>query len=209
MSSARSNAAARSRRAGGADIQQGPGQGQGQGPQNKGLSSNGPVKLSVSDAIGLITLRLGRVEQMVQNMPVDQGAQGLDENARIVDDKVFTSIVKRLDTVEKAYQELKSTQKPSEELKDHIEVFDRIRAEQGSLKHTLLMLQSFTIQMDQKFTEMCAKMSAQLQEKEKEKEKEKEYEKEKENEKENEKEQEKEQEQMQDVEDSEEDAVEE
>ena len=168
MSSARSNAAARSRRAGGADIQQGPGQGQGQGPQNKGLSSNGPVKLSVSDAIGLITLRLGRVEQMVQNMPVDQGAQGLDENARIVDDKVFTSIVKRLDTVEKAYQELKSTQKPSEELKDHIEVFDRIRAEQGSLKHTLLMLQSFTIQMDQKFTEMCAKMSAQLQEKEKE-----------------------------------------
>ena len=197
MSSARSNAAARSRRAGGADIQQGPGQGQGQSPQNKGLSSNGPVKLSVSDAIGLITLRLGRVEQMVQNMPVDQGAQGLDENARIVDDKVFTSIVKRLDTMEKAYQELKSAQKPSEEIKDHIEVFDRIRAEQGSLKHTLLMLQSFTIQMDQKFTEMCAKLSTQLHEKEKEKEKEQEQE------------QEEEQVQMQDVEDSEEDAVEE
>jgi len=166
MSSARSNAAARSRRAGGADIQQGPGQGQGQ--QNKGATSNGPVKLSVSDAIGLITLRLGRVEQMVQNMPVDQGAQGLDENARIVDDKVFTNIVKRLDGVEKAYQELKNSQKPSEETKDYSEAMEQIKAEQGSLKHSLLTLQSFTIQMDQKFTEMYTKLSAQLQDKEKE-----------------------------------------
>jgi len=67
------------------------------------------AKLSVSDAIGLITLRLGRVEQWIietdhenevngssGNMP-----SGLPENSRIVDNSILSSIINRLETVEK------------------------------------------------------------------------------------------------------------
>jgi len=116
MSGNRANASARNKRAGGADInsnggpspmqgqrgsgQQGyPGQGQMQGQQMA------QPKLSISDAIGLITLRLGRVEQLVQtiqtspndptSIPEDNG------NNVLVDKQVFDSIVKRLETLEK------------------------------------------------------------------------------------------------------------
>ena len=121
MSGNRANASARNKRAGGADInsnggpspmpgQRGPGypgQGQqgypGQG-QMQGQQMAQP-KLSISDAIGLITLRLGRVEQIVQtiqtnpndptSIPEDNG------NNVLVDKQVFDNIVKRLDTLEK------------------------------------------------------------------------------------------------------------
>ena len=121
MSGNRANASARNKRAGGADInsnggpspmpgQRGPGypgQGQqgypGQG-QMQGQQMAQP-KLSISDAIGLITLRLGRVEQLVQtiqtnpndptSIPEDNG------NNVLVDKQVFDNIVKRLDTLEK------------------------------------------------------------------------------------------------------------
>ena len=113
MSGNRANASARNKRAGGADInsnggpspmpgQRGPGypgQGQMQGQQMA------QPKLSISDAIGLITLRLGRVEQLVQtiqtnpndptSIPEDNG------NNVLVDKQVFDSIVKRLETLEK------------------------------------------------------------------------------------------------------------
>jgi hypothetical protein len=86
--------------------QQQPGQQRGQ-PQT---SNNMPFsKLSVSDAIGLITLRLGRVEQWIietdhenevngstGNMP-----SGLPENSRIIDNSILSSIINRLETVEK------------------------------------------------------------------------------------------------------------
>ena len=73
MSSARSNASARQRRSGGdTSRQQYP-------PQNTHIqqSQQGTPqpqqnpKLSISDAIALITLRLGRVENIVQNLPTD------------------------------------------------------------------------------------------------------------------------------------------
>ena len=116
MSGNRANASARNKRAGGADInsnggpspmpgQRGPGQQKypGQG-QMQGQQMAQP-KLSISDAIGLITLRLGRVEQLVQtiqtnpndptSIPEDNG------NNVLVDKQVFDSIVKRLETLEK------------------------------------------------------------------------------------------------------------
>lgn len=114
MSGNRANASARNKRAGGADInsnggpspmqgQRGPGQGQ-QGYPGQGQQMAQP-KLSISDAIGLITLRLGRVEQLVQtiqtnpndptSIPEDNG------NNVLVDKQVFDNIVKRLDTLEK------------------------------------------------------------------------------------------------------------
>ena len=119
MSGNRANASARNKRAGGADInsnggpspmpgQRGPGYPgpgyPGQGYPGQGQQMAQP-KLSISDAIGLITLRLGRVEQLVQtiqtnpndptSIPEDNG------NNVLVDKQVFDNIVKRLDTLEK------------------------------------------------------------------------------------------------------------
>jgi hypothetical protein len=113
MSSSRANAAARQRRAG--DTQT---------TQQSSYNSTGsktrfvqqqqeppqpPVnpKLSISDAIALITLRLGRVENIVSNYDPSAGPNGgniqlnYDENMRMVDEQVFNSIVTRLDALEK------------------------------------------------------------------------------------------------------------
>ena len=76
-------------------------------------SNNMPFsKLSVSDAIGLITLRLGRVEQWIietdhenevngSNGPNIDSHSGLPENSRIIDNSILSSIINRLETVEK------------------------------------------------------------------------------------------------------------
>jgi hypothetical protein len=114
MSSSRANAAARQRRAG--DTQS--------TPQQSSYNSSGsktrfvqqqqeapppPMnpKLSISDAIALITLRLGRVENIVSNYDPNAGSGGgnhqmnYDENMRMVDQQVFNSIVSRVDALEK------------------------------------------------------------------------------------------------------------
>lgn len=65
-------------------------------------------KLSISDAIGLITLRLGRVEQWVMETDHETGSHNessseynLPENSRVIDNSVLTSIINRLDLLEK------------------------------------------------------------------------------------------------------------
>ena len=168
MSSARANASARNRRAGG-DMPPPP-QMQGRpGQPMQQQQMQMPAKLSVSDAIALITLRLGRVEQIVQNMPVDgQSAVGADgENIRIVDNEVFEHMAQRLDELEKGQQELaarkpivSSTPTPitqvvnaaaSKEVSESIEV---LKAEMVQVKDLLLNLQSFTMQTNQRLSEI-------------------------------------------------------
>ena len=67
-------------------------------------------KLSISDAIGLITLRLGRIEQWVienENDSDNANDEGknqqnrLSENFNSIDSSILTSIVNRLESIEK------------------------------------------------------------------------------------------------------------
>jgi len=66
-------------------------------------------KLSISDAIGLITLRLGRVEQWIietdheeeTKQSVSGDVSGISANHRVIDNSVLTSIINRLDSLEK------------------------------------------------------------------------------------------------------------
>ena len=59
-------------------------------------------KLSISDAIGLITLRLGRIEQYIQDSNTENGeGHKLPANSQIVDNSVLMSIISRLDSLEK------------------------------------------------------------------------------------------------------------
>ena len=68
-------------------------------------------KLSISDAIGLITLRLGRVEQFIidvengetslNGLPQDLSSSSIPENSKVIDSSILTNIVNRLDSLEK------------------------------------------------------------------------------------------------------------
>lgn len=63
-------------------------------------------KISISDAIGLITIRLGRVEQWVidtehENENSESPTLNLPENSKIIDSSVLTNLVNRLDSLEK------------------------------------------------------------------------------------------------------------
>ena len=66
-------------------------------------------KLSISDAIGLITLRLGRVEQWVidtehENENTNKNSSDnsfLPDGHKIIDNSVLTTIINRLDSLEK------------------------------------------------------------------------------------------------------------
>lgn len=127
MSSNRANASARQRRAGEAAPQQSYSNNSNSKTRFVQQSQEPPQppmnpKLSVSDAIALITLRLGRVEQIVStydpNMIAAAAAASgnnnganYDENMRMVDQQVFNSIVSRLDTLEKNQKVLIEKQK--------------------------------------------------------------------------------------------------
>lgn len=63
-------------------------------------------KLSISDAIGLITLRLGRVEQWIietdhEEETKQNGSSNIPGNYTVIDNSVLTTIVNRLDSLEK------------------------------------------------------------------------------------------------------------
>jgi hypothetical protein len=68
------------------------------------------AKLSISDAIGLITLRLGRVEQFIIETESEGGIHNdnshmnLPENSKIIDNSLLTNIINRLDALEKKEQ---------------------------------------------------------------------------------------------------------
>jgi hypothetical protein len=209
MSSSRANAAARQRRAGDTPST----------PQQSSYNSSGSKtrfvqqqqeppqpamnpKLSISDAIALITLRLGRVENIVSNYDPNAASSGgniqlnYDENMRMVDEQVFNSIVSRLDALEKGRnvggpavgnpqieQRLsvleknqkmlieKQQQAPvvatttpvettivndvtEEKLKPMEESIQYVKSELSSLKDLLLKLQSFTMETNQKLTDI-------------------------------------------------------
>ena len=80
-------------------------QNQNQKSQDTGKPPNGlPFsKLSVSDAIGLVTLRLGRVEQFMIDIHEQGGISNssVPDNKLVIDNSVLTTIVSRLDSLEK------------------------------------------------------------------------------------------------------------
>ena len=210
-SSARSNAAARNRRAGGADAQpqNGPGQqranptpgqqqqrpnsmqGQQQRPNNPmqgqqqhppGIvvgQQNIPAKMTIGDAIGLITIRLGRVENAVSDIQADMPS--VDEegnyvehnpnpNARIIDESVFNSIVSRIEKIETAPKSnpIVQTTFTSSPIYDNkftqlTTQIDGLKSEIGQVKDLMLQLQSFTMETNKKLSTIAFNEEVKLQ----------------------------------------------
>jgi hypothetical protein len=110
------------------------------------------TKLSISDAIGLVTLRLGRVEQFIidfENGEIEghdnnSGGSSIPENSKIVDNSVLTTIVNRLDALEKregsssVASSVASLEKEMKEAKD-------------LLSHLLFKYELFTKETNEKF----------------------------------------------------------
>jgi hypothetical protein len=112
------------------------------------------TKLSISDAIGLVTLRLGRVEQFIIDFengeieghhPNSGGGSSIPENSKIVDNSVLTTIVNRLDALEKRdgsstsiTSSIASLEKEMKEAKD-------------LLSHLLFKYELFTKETNEKF----------------------------------------------------------
>jgi hypothetical protein len=165
MSSSRSIAAARNRRAGdppstnnsrpGTSINSQSSfspQSQSQ-PQKKSATApnstpNVPIsstKLTISDAIGLITLRLGRVEQYIQTAEYEGGTNNnIPANTQLVDKSVINSIVNRLDFLEKKEKESSSNNKLETEIRDIKDL----------LMTQMLKYDKFTNETDKRFTDV-------------------------------------------------------
>lgn len=116
--------------------------------QNQQQSDGLPfTKLSISDAIGLITLRLGRVEQWIIDTDHENegneksgltSSSNIPDNHKVIDNSVLSTIINRLDSLEKNGGSIA----PSEELAKLAEEFKQFKEQFARMtddvnKHTL------------------------------------------------------------------------
>jgi len=167
MSSSRSIAAARNRRAGEQAPTSRPGTSIAAQPafsqQNQGKRSvtapnstpnvqvtNTNAKLSISDAIGLITLRLGRVEQIIIEAEHNGGfssGTNIPDNTHLIDKSVINSIVNRLDSLEKKEKDSSSNQQTSK-------LENEIRDIKDLLMSQILKYEKFTTETNKRFDDV-------------------------------------------------------
>jgi hypothetical protein len=109
-------------------------------------------KLSVSDAFGLVTLRLGRVEQFIQQISENgelksdlSNMSSLPENSQLIDKGVFVNMISRLDGLEKKDNSNISKQISSLELE--------LRTTKDLLISFMAKFEKFSKETDEKFTD--------------------------------------------------------
>jgi len=170
MSSSRSIAAARNRRAGdqqppisrpGTSIAAQPAFSQQTQTQSKksataaNTTPNVPInttnaKLTISDAIGLITLRLGRVEQIIMEVEHNGGFSGttnIPDNTHLVDKSVINSIVNRLDSLEKKEKDSSSNQQTNKLESEIRDIKDLLMAQ-------ILKYEKFNLETNKRFDDV-------------------------------------------------------
>jgi hypothetical protein len=86
-------------------------------------------KISISDAIGLTTIRLCKVENFIDELK-QTGVAGLPPNSQIVDNSVLMSMISRLDALEKkeiaASEQIKRLERENSELVAKLDVFEKL-----------------------------------------------------------------------------------
>ena len=116
------------------------------------------TKLSISDAIGLVTLRLGRVEQFVidfengemsSNMKLEAS---IPENSRIVDNSVLTTIINRLDSLEKKEGSSANANANANAILEQIAKMEKdLKETKELLSHLIYKLELFSKETNDKF----------------------------------------------------------
>jgi hypothetical protein len=167
MSSSRSIAAARNRRAGdpaptsrpGTSIAAQPAFSQQTQTKRSVTAQNstpnvpvntGSAKLTISDAIGLITLRLGRIEQFIQTAEHEGGinmGSNIPNNAHLIDKSVINSIVNRLDSLEKKEKESSGNQQT-------IKLENELRDIKDLLMSQMVKYEKFTLETNKRFDDV-------------------------------------------------------
>ena len=112
------------------------------------------TKLSISDAIGLVTLRLGRVEQFIidfENGEIEghNNNSGVPENSKIFDNSVLTTIVNRLDALEK--REGSGNVNASSIASSVASLEKEMKEAKDLLSHLLFKYELFTKETNEKF----------------------------------------------------------
>jgi hypothetical protein len=98
------------------------------------------TKLSISDAIGLITLRLGRVEQHLMNSQDDEHSFSVPENMKMIDHSVLNSIVNRLDSLEKSEISGTNSSSNNSTINNNSETISKLERELRETKDLLMSL---------------------------------------------------------------------
>jgi hypothetical protein len=131
--------------------------------QQQQQSNNMPFsKLSISDAIGLITLRLGRIEQFVIDYDHNNhdGAQQnmgkIPENSKIIDNSVLTSMINRLDSLEKREATNTNTNTNSSSVNsEQLSKFEKeLKDTKDLLSHFLFKFELFSKETNDKFIDI-------------------------------------------------------
>ena len=95
-------------------------------------------KLSISDAIGLITLRLGRVEQWIietDHENEEDNKSNPSSSHQVIDNSILTSIIHRLDSLEKNTTnptDMGFSKETIQELKDQLQKMEQSISKQSS-----------------------------------------------------------------------------
>lgn len=114
------------------------------------------TKISVSNAVGLITLRLGKLEQMINELHFEEGGMnsnnngGVDipSNMKLVSDEVFENIVNRINLLESKLLNSKT-------IETHIEKLEReFKEMKGIITNTHNVLSNFVNETNDKFTDV-------------------------------------------------------
>jgi len=111
------------------------------------------TKLSISDAIGLVTLRLGRVEQFIidfENGEIEghDNNSGVPENSKIVYNSILTTIVNRLDALEKKEGSSSITSSITSSIAS---LEKEMKEAKDLLSHLLFKYELFTKETNEKF----------------------------------------------------------
>jgi len=117
------------------------------------------TKLSVSDAIGLVTLRLGRLEQFMFDVQagVIETSGEARENSQVFDKSVITSIVNRIDTLEKRESASSSSSANNNAFAVQIKKLEtELKDIKELLLHHIIKHEKLIVENDKKFSEIDA-----------------------------------------------------
>jgi hypothetical protein len=123
-------------------------------PQSNSLPFS---KLSISDAIGLVTLRLGRIEQFVIDYENGEASTnravggGIPENSKVIDNSVLTSMINRLDSLEKREPLTNGSSSVNNEQVSKIE--KDLKETKDLLAHMLFKFELFSKETNDKFSD--------------------------------------------------------
>jgi len=138
-----------------------------QQPQVAPLSNGIPsgAKLSISDAIGLITLRLGKVEQFIiqlenEILPSLKGESNVSDHTQQIDRSVINSIVNRLDVLEKSQKEILSgNMNLNKDNFDNTKMEKEIRDIKDALMMQIVKYDKFSDTTSQKITDIHQRLT--------------------------------------------------